>query len=39
MEFVVTNQKAIADAAGFVSLTDAQATESKTKVDALAGTE
>jgi phosphate transport system substrate-binding protein len=37
MEFVVTNQKAIADAAQFVALTDAQASESKQKVDRLAG--
>jgi phosphate transport system substrate-binding protein len=37
MEFVVTNQQAIAEAAGFVAMTDAQAAESKTKVDRLAG--
>ena len=37
MEFVVTNQKAIADAAGFVSMTDQQAADSKAEVDRLAG--
>jgi phosphate transport system substrate-binding protein len=37
MEFVVTNQQAIAEAAQFVSLTDEQAADAKTKVDALAG--
>ena len=37
MEFVVNNQQAIAEAAGFVAMTDAQAAESKTKVDRLAG--
>jgi phosphate transport system substrate-binding protein len=37
MEFVVNNQQAIADAAGFVALTDAQAADSKAEVDRLAG--
>ncbi|HEX6022990.1 MAG TPA: PstS family phosphate ABC transporter substrate-binding protein [Solirubrobacter sp.] len=37
MEFVVSNYTAIADAAKFVALTDAQASEAKAKVDRLAG--
>jgi phosphate transport system substrate-binding protein len=37
MEFIVTNQADIAKAAGFVGMTEQQATESKTKVDKLAG--
>jgi phosphate transport system substrate-binding protein len=37
MDFVVNNQQAIAEAAGFVSLTEPQAAEAKSKVDALGG--
>ena len=37
VDFVVANQQAIAEAAQFVPLTDEQAAESKSKVDALAG--
>jgi phosphate transport system substrate-binding protein len=37
MEFVVTNHQAIADAAGFVAMTEQQAADSKTEVDRLAG--
>ena len=37
MEFVVNNQAAIAKASKIVSMTDAQAAESKTEVDKLAG--
>ena len=38
MDFVVANQQAIAEAAQIVPMTEAQATEAKSKVDALAGT-
>jgi phosphate transport system substrate-binding protein len=37
MEFVIDNQQAIAEAAQIVPLTDQQATDSKTAVDAFAG--
>ena len=37
MEFVVTNQQVIAEAAGIVPMTEQQAGESKTEVDRLAG--
>lgn len=37
MEFVVNNQQAIADAAGFVAMTEQQAADSKAEVDRLAG--
>ena len=37
MEFVVNNQADIAKAANIVPMTDAQASESKTEVDKLAG--
>ena len=37
MEFVVNNQQAIAEASQIVPMTDAQAAESKTEVDRLAG--
>ena len=37
MEFVVNNQEAIAEASKIVAMTDAQAAESKTEVDKLAG--
>jgi phosphate transport system substrate-binding protein len=39
MEFVVDNHEVIADAAGIVALTDAQAAESKAEIDELAGVE
>lgn len=37
MEFVVNNQQAIAEAAGFVAMTEQQAADSKAEVDRLAG--
>ena len=37
MEFVVNNQAVIAKASKIVAMTDAQAKESKTEVDKLAG--
>jgi phosphate transport system substrate-binding protein len=37
MDFVIANQQAIAEAAQIVPMTEAQATESKGKLDALAG--
>jgi phosphate transport system substrate-binding protein len=37
MEFLVNNQQAIADAAGFVAMTEQQAADSKAEVDRLAG--
>jgi len=37
MEFVVTNQKEIAEAANIIAMTDQQAAESKAEVDKLAG--